>query len=202
MLSARWLLLLISGGVERKPGPRTRGAQCGSGGLSQTKRLVLERKLLEDMVFFRLLQGTRAASVGRHAIKIGGYQRVEQARTPRGGGASISVLDGVGVEVGVLEKKVPERATLTLRFSANASLTIKTANFQKKDRRFQRVAGHLVGARGSLVEGADANSHHVARDPLRPSGGKGECIVDWCVQNGLPIANAGSASRRQPARPR
>ncbi|KAH8606250.1 hypothetical protein ERJ75_001535100 [Trypanosoma vivax] len=99
------------------------------------------------MVLFRLLQGTRAASVGRHAIKIGGYQRVEQARTPHGGGASISVIDGVGVEVGVLEKKVPERATLTLRFSANASLTIKTANFQKKDRRFQRVAGHLVGSK-------------------------------------------------------
>ncbi|KAG8338828.1 hypothetical protein TRVL_10345 [Trypanosoma vivax] len=102
------------------------------------------------MVLSGLLEGTRVSSVGRHAIKIGGYQRVGQARTPHGGGVSISVIDGVGVEVGVLERKVPERATLTLRLSANASLTIKTADFQKKDRRFQRVAGHLVGSKRAI----------------------------------------------------
>ncbi|KAH8617989.1 hypothetical protein ERJ75_000324500 [Trypanosoma vivax] len=33
---------------------------------------------------------------------------------------------------------------------------------------------------------------------LHPTDDKGECIVDWCVQNGLSIANAGSVARRQP----
>ncbi|KAH8614833.1 hypothetical protein ERJ75_000650100 [Trypanosoma vivax] len=41
-------------------------------------------------------------------------------------------------------------------------------------------------------------SHRVLCDPLRPSGGKGECTVDWCVHNDLSIANIGSATRRQP----
>ncbi|KAH8617690.1 hypothetical protein ERJ75_000349900 [Trypanosoma vivax] len=56
----------------------------------------------------------------------------------------------------------------------------------------------MLRASGALVVGADANSHHVSWDPLRPSEDKGECIVYWCVQNGLPIANAGSTTRRQP----
>ncbi|KAH8620291.1 hypothetical protein ERJ75_000079400 [Trypanosoma vivax] len=105
-LDARRLLLLISGGVERKPGPRIRGAQWNSGRLSQPKRVALERKLREDTVLFCLLQERRLASAECAALKIGGYQHVEQARTPHGGGASILVRDGVGVEVGVLEKKV------------------------------------------------------------------------------------------------
>ncbi|KAH8620315.1 hypothetical protein ERJ75_000076400 [Trypanosoma vivax] len=50
MLDARRLLLLISGGVEHKPGPQTRGAQWNSGRLPQAKRVALERKLREDTV--------------------------------------------------------------------------------------------------------------------------------------------------------
>ncbi|KAH8619398.1 hypothetical protein ERJ75_000169000 [Trypanosoma vivax] len=54
---ARRLLLLISGDVERNPGPLIHGAQWNSGCLSQAKRIVLERRLHEDMVgFFSLLQ--------------------------------------------------------------------------------------------------------------------------------------------------
>ncbi|KAG8339732.1 hypothetical protein TRVL_09440 [Trypanosoma vivax] len=147
VLDARRRPLLVGRDVERNPGAQIRGAQWDPGGLSQTKRVALERKLREDMVLFRLLQGTHLASAECAALKIGGYQRVEQARTPRGRGASISVIDGVGVEAGVLDKKVPERTTVTLRFSANVSLTIKTADFQKKDGRFQRVPGHLVGSK-------------------------------------------------------
>ncbi|KAH8615394.1 hypothetical protein ERJ75_000590600 [Trypanosoma vivax] len=131
-LDARRLLLLISGDVERNPGPQIRGAQWNSGGLSQAKRVALERKLHEDMVLFCLLQETHLASAECAALKIGGYQHVGQARTPHGGGVSILVREGVGVEVGVLEKKVPERATVTLRFSANVSLTITSAYFPRK----------------------------------------------------------------------
>ncbi|KAH8611231.1 hypothetical protein ERJ75_000935000 [Trypanosoma vivax] len=40
-------------------------------------------------------------------------------------------------------------------------------------------------------------SHHVLWYPFRPSDDKRECIADWCAKNGLSIANAGSATRRQ-----
>ncbi|CCD20778.1 reverse transcriptase (RNA-dependent DNA polymerase), partial [Trypanosoma vivax Y486] len=197
-LDARRLLLLISGDVERNPGPQIRGAQWNSGGLSQTKRLVLERNFHEGMFLLRLLQETHLASAECAALKIGGYQHVGQARTPHGGGVSILVREGVGVEVGVLEKKVPERATVTLRFSANVSLTITSAYFPRKADVSSESLDTLLGASGPLVVGADVNSHHVLWDPLRPSDDKGECIVDWCVQNDLSIANTGSATRRQP----
>ncbi|KAG8341977.1 hypothetical protein TRVL_07190 [Trypanosoma vivax] len=131
-LDARRPLLLISGEVERNPGPQIRGAQWNSGGLSQTQRVALERKLHEDMVLFCLLQETRLASAECAALKIGGYQHVGQARTPHGGGVSILVRDGVGVKVGVLDKKAPKRATVTLRFSANVSLTITSAHLSRK----------------------------------------------------------------------
>ncbi|KAH8612746.1 hypothetical protein ERJ75_000855500 [Trypanosoma vivax] len=132
---------------------------------------------------------------------MGGCQHAGQARTPHGGGASILVRDGVGVEVGVLERKVPERATVALRFSANVSLTITSAYFPRKADVCGESLDTLLGATGPLAAEADVNSHHVLCDPLRPSDGKGECIVDWCAQNGLSIANAGSATRRQPGTP-
>ncbi|KAG8340677.1 hypothetical protein TRVL_08493 [Trypanosoma vivax] len=147
---------------------------------------------------FCLLQEARLASAECAALKIGGCQHVGQARMPHGGGASILVRDGVGVEVGVLEKKVPERATVTLRFSAGASLMIASAYFPTKADVSSESLDTLLGASGPLVVGAGAKSHHVLWDPLRPSDGKGECIDDWCVQNDLPIGNAGSATRRQP----
>ncbi|KAH8604545.1 hypothetical protein ERJ75_001708300 [Trypanosoma vivax] len=150
VLDARRILLLISGDVGRNPGAKMRGAQWNSGGGAKAKRVAVEGKLREDMVLFCLLQETRLASAGCAAPTLGGCQHVGQARTPHGSGVSVLVREGVGVEVGVLEKKVPERATVTLRFSANASLTIKTADFQKKDRRFQQVAGHLVGSKRAI----------------------------------------------------
>ncbi|KAH8617831.1 putative Endonuclease reverse transcriptase [Trypanosoma vivax] len=113
-------------------------------------------------------------------------------------GVSILVIEGVGVELGVLEKRVPERATVTLRFSANASLTITSPYFPRRTDVSSESLDTLLGASGPLVVGADANSHHVLCDPLRPSDDKGECIVDWCVQNDLLIANTGSATKRQP----
>ncbi|KAH8605703.1 hypothetical protein ERJ75_001605200 [Trypanosoma vivax] len=196
-LDARRLLLLISGDVERNPGPLIRGVQWNSGGLSRAKRVALERELREDMVLFCLLQETRLASVGCAVLKIGGCQHVGQLRTPHGGGVSILVRDGVSVKAGVLEKKVPESDTVTLRFSANASLTITSAHFHRKAGVSSESLETLLGASGSLVVGADVNSHHVLCDPLRPSDDKGECIVDWCVQNDLAITNAGSANRQQ-----
>ncbi|KAH8611157.1 hypothetical protein ERJ75_000939400 [Trypanosoma vivax] len=71
-LDARRLLLLIDGDVERIPGPLMRGAQWNSGGLSQAKRVALERKLREDMVLFCPLQEARLASAECAALKIGG----------------------------------------------------------------------------------------------------------------------------------
>ncbi|KAH8611079.1 putative Endonuclease reverse transcriptase [Trypanosoma vivax] len=110
----------------------------------------------------------------------------------------ILFIDKEGVEVGILEKKVPERATVTLRFSANASLTITSAYFPRKADVASESLDTLLGASAPWVLGADANSHDVLWKPLRPSDNKGECIVDWCVENGLSIANTGSATRRQP----
>ncbi|KAG8341384.1 hypothetical protein TRVL_07787 [Trypanosoma vivax] len=198
MLDARRLLLLISGDVERNPGPQMRGAQWNSGSLSQAKRVALERKLHEDMVSFCPLQEARLASAECAALKIGACQHVVQTRTSQGGGVSIFVRDGVGEEAGVLEKKVPERATVTLSFSANASLTITSAHFPRRTDVSSESLDTLLGPSGPLVVGADVNSHHVLWDALRLSDDKGGCIADWCVQNGLSIANTGSATRRQP----
>ncbi|CCD18077.1 hypothetical protein, conserved in T. vivax [Trypanosoma vivax Y486] len=147
--------------------------------------------------FYCLLQETGLASAECAALENGGCQHVGQARTPRGRGVSILVIEGVGVEVGVLEKKVPERATVTLRFSANESLTVASARFPRKADVSSESLDTLLGARGPLVVGEGVSSHRAFWDPLRPRDDKGECIVDWCVQNGLSIANAGSAARRQ-----
>ncbi|KAG8340039.1 hypothetical protein TRVL_09135 [Trypanosoma vivax] len=146
--------------------------------------------------FYCLLQETGLVSAERAALEIGGYQHVGQARTPRGRGVSILVIEGVGVEVGVLEKKVPERAIVTLRFSANESLTVASGCFPRKADVSSESLDTLLGASGPLVvEGV--SSHRVLWDPLGPSDDKGGCIVDWCVQNDLSIANAESATRRQ-----
>ncbi|CCD20862.1 hypothetical protein, conserved [Trypanosoma vivax Y486] len=150
------------------------------------------------MVLFRLLQETHLASAECAALKIGGYQHVGHARAPHGGGASILVRERVGVEMGVLEKKVPERKTVTLRFLSNVSFKIASAYFHRKADVSSESLDTLLGASGPLVVGSDVNSHHVARDPLRPSDDKGARMADWCVQNDLSIANAGSATRRQP----
>ncbi|KAH8618281.1 hypothetical protein ERJ75_000287900 [Trypanosoma vivax] len=72
MVDARRLLLLTCGDVERNPGPQIRGAQWNSEGLSQAKRVALERTLHEDMVLFCLLQETHLASAECAALKIGG----------------------------------------------------------------------------------------------------------------------------------
>ncbi|KAG8342244.1 hypothetical protein TRVL_06932 [Trypanosoma vivax] len=75
-LDARRLLLLIIGGVERNPGHQRRGEKSNSGGLSQARRVALERELHDDMVLLRLLQETCLASVEHDALKIGDCQHV------------------------------------------------------------------------------------------------------------------------------
>ncbi|CCD14270.1 unnamed protein product [Trypanosoma congolense IL3000] len=69
-LDARRILLLVSGDIERNPGPMIRGAQWNAGGLSQVKRIALERKLHEDMVLFCLVQETHLASAECVVLKI------------------------------------------------------------------------------------------------------------------------------------
>ncbi|KAG8344568.1 hypothetical protein ERJ75_000432000 [Trypanosoma vivax] len=98
----------------------------------------------------------------------------------RGRGVSILVMDGVGVEVGVLEKKVPERATVTQALGQCES-NDRIGAFPQKGRRFQRVAGHLAGNKRVIGSrsGRELTPHAVG--PLRQSDDKGECIVDWCV---------------------
>ncbi|KAG8344845.1 hypothetical protein TRVL_04326 [Trypanosoma vivax] len=194
-LDARRLLVIISGDVERNPGPQIRGVQWNSGGLSQAKLVALVRKLHEAMVLFCLLQESHLASAECAVLEIGGYQHAWQERAPHGCVASILVRDEVDVEVGVLEMKLPERATVTLRFSANVSLTIASAYFARKADVSSESLDTLLGASTPLVVGADVNSHHVLCDALRPSKCKGECIVDRCVQNGLFVVKTGSATR-------
>ncbi|CCD12672.1 hypothetical protein, unlikely [Trypanosoma congolense IL3000] len=75
---------------------------------------------------------------------------------------------------------------------------IISAYFSRKADVSSEALDTLLGANGAMVIGADVNSHHVLWDPLRPSDDKGECIVDWCVQNDRRIANTGLATRRQP----
>ncbi|KAH8620074.1 hypothetical protein ERJ75_000100900 [Trypanosoma vivax] len=102
------------------------------------------------MVSFCLLQETRPASAERAALKIGGRQHVGQARTPHGRGASILVIEGVGVEVGVLDEKVPDRATVTLRFSANVSLTITSAYFPRRTDVSNESLDTLLGSKRAI----------------------------------------------------
>ncbi|CCD19404.1 putative Endonuclease reverse transcriptase [Trypanosoma vivax] len=103
-----------------------------------------------------------------------------------------------GCRGGRSRKEVPERATVTLRFSANVNLTIASPYFPRKADVHTLSLDTLLGASGPLVVGADVNSHHALWDRLRPSDDKGECILDWCVQNDLSIANAESDTERQP----
>ncbi|KAH8619510.1 hypothetical protein ERJ75_000168500 [Trypanosoma vivax] len=126
-----------------------RGAQWNSGSLSQTKRAGMEGKLREDMVLFCPLQETRLAPAECAALRIGACQDVGQSRTPHGGGVSILVRDGVGVEVGMLEKKVPERATVTQTFGQFESHDHIGA-LPQEGRRFQRVAEHLAGSKRAI----------------------------------------------------
>ncbi|KAG8344156.1 hypothetical protein TRVL_05019 [Trypanosoma vivax] len=59
-LDSERLLLLVFGGVERYYGSQMRGTQWNSGGLSQEKRVALERKLLEDIALFFLFPRQRS----------------------------------------------------------------------------------------------------------------------------------------------
>ncbi|KAG8341681.1 hypothetical protein TRVL_07489 [Trypanosoma vivax] len=106
------------------------------------------------MVLFCPLQETQLASAECAALKISGCKHMGQARTPHGGGVSILVREGVGVEMGVLEKKVPERVGATLRFSANVSLTITSVYFPREAGASSGSLGTLLGASGPLVVGA------------------------------------------------
>ncbi|KAH8607256.1 hypothetical protein ERJ75_001454700 [Trypanosoma vivax] len=136
-LDARRILLLTCGDVERNPGHQIRGAQWNSEGLSKAKRVAPESKLHEDIVLFCLLQEARLVSAECAALKIGGYQHVGESRAPHGAGQRFW-LEGVGVEVGVLEK-VPERATVTQALGQCESDDHVGAPPQEGTR-FQRVA--------------------------------------------------------------
>ncbi|CCD20866.1 hypothetical protein, conserved [Trypanosoma vivax Y486] len=139
-----------------------------------------------------------ASCRGRAALSIGGCQHARRARTPYRGGAPILAREGAGVEAGVLDRKVPGRATVTLRLSAGMCLTIASARFPRKAGVSSASMNTLPGASGPLAVGAGANSRHALWDPFRPSDDKGQCIVDWCGKSDLSIANAGSATGRQP----
>ncbi|KAG8344184.1 hypothetical protein TRVL_04979 [Trypanosoma vivax] len=102
-LGALRFMMLVSGGVERNHGPLMRGAQWNAKGLSKAKKVALERKLHLDTVLFCILQRVRPKSTVCAALKIGGCQHVAKARAPHGGVVSILVIDGVGVEVGILD---------------------------------------------------------------------------------------------------
>ncbi|KAH8608762.1 putative Endonuclease reverse transcriptase [Trypanosoma vivax] len=85
--------------------------------------------------------------------------------------------------------------------SANVNVTIASAYFPRRTDVSSESLDTLPGASGPLVVGADENPHHVLWDALRPSGDKGECIVDWCAQKNLPTVNIGSGTRPQPGTP-
>ncbi|KAG8346455.1 hypothetical protein TRVL_02721 [Trypanosoma vivax] len=104
------------------------------------------------------------------------------------GGRTILVRDGVGVEVGVLDKKVPEKTTSTLRFSAGVTLTITSTRLQRQGNVCGEVLGSLQEKRAPLVAKANAHSYHSLCDPMRSSGDKGKYIVDCCVEDDPPIA--------------
>ncbi|KAH8609681.1 hypothetical protein ERJ75_001174900 [Trypanosoma vivax] len=159
-LDVRRRLLRITGTVKRNPGPQIRGAQWNSVALSRAKRLGLERKLHEEMFLSCLLQEPRLSSAECAALKIGGCQHVAQAWTPHGVGASISVREGKGVELVVLERRVPERATGSLRFSGKVSLTSTSAYFPRRTDVCGESLDTLLGLSGPLVEGAGKISHH------------------------------------------
>nr|CCC90772.1 unnamed protein product [Trypanosoma congolense IL3000] len=145
---------------------------------SPAKRIALDRKLHEDMVLFCLLQETHPALAECAFLKISGYHHVGLAIDTHGGGLSIAVRDGVGVEVGVLEKEVPERATVALWLSAHVNQMITSASFPRKAGVSSTSLKQSAVASGPPVMGADVNSHHTLWDPLRPSDAKGEYMVE------------------------
>ncbi|CCD17535.1 unnamed protein product [Trypanosoma congolense IL3000] len=156
----------------------TCGAEWSIGELSQVKLIALEGWLHEDHLLFSLLQETPPALEERSAFKISAYQDVELAINPHGGGVSIAVRDGVGVEVGILEKEVPERATVTLRLSADVNQMIISAYFPQKDRCFQ----HIVETVGGCKRTSDYKSRGPLTSyvvgPLSPSDDEEECMVE------------------------
>ncbi|KAH8617451.1 hypothetical protein ERJ75_000376300 [Trypanosoma vivax] len=101
-----------------------RGARWNSEALSAARRVAMEKALHEAMVLFCLLQEARLVLAECSALK--------RCRGERADWGTILAREETGGGVGVLEKKIPERATVTLRLSAKVSLTIASAYFPRK----------------------------------------------------------------------
>ncbi|KAG8339161.1 hypothetical protein ERJ75_001592400 [Trypanosoma vivax] len=156
-LDARRLLLFISGVLVEILVLRCAETSGTLGGFARANRWGLARPRRDAMVLLCPLKETRLASAECATLKIGGYQHVEQVRTPHGATATILLREEVGVEVGVLDRQVPERATVALRSSVNLSLAIASARFHRKADFSSESLDTLLGAGGPLVVGADVN---------------------------------------------
>ncbi|ORC91257.1 Tbingi protein [Trypanosoma theileri] len=90
-----------SGDVEENPGPSLRGMQWNSSGLTQAKRLVLHKTLLEENVTFCLLSETKLSCAEVSSFTIAGYQHHGAPHPSKGGGVLILVREDLPVEVGL-----------------------------------------------------------------------------------------------------
>ncbi|KAG8338942.1 hypothetical protein TRVL_10231 [Trypanosoma vivax] len=113
------------------------------------------------MVCSRLPQEPSPGSTQRAALSMGGKQHVGQAGTPCGCGISILVRDRVGVEVGVLERKGPQRVVVTMRFLNHAGHTITSAYIPRKADVFGASTNSLLGVSAPLAERTSASTNHV-----------------------------------------
>jgi len=191
-------LLLISGDVERNPGPVFIGAQWNAGGLSQPKRLALTKKLHDEGIVFCLLMETHLGNTEVDHFSIDGYQHIGQARTAHGGGVSIVVRDGIGVIPHPLQKHAEEKVSVTLQLKDELSLSVTSAYFPRRALVTPEALERLGETAGPHIIGADVNSHHPAWDTTTPPDTQGERIIDWCLENDFHIANTGLPTRRKP----
>lgn len=156
LFNVRRLLLLLCGDVEKNPGPILCGAQWNAGGLSQPKRLSLEKMLDDSRVTFCLLSETHFAEGECINYNINNFQHIGLARTPHGGGVSILVRDGIGLIPWPCKMMGgPESITATLVFSEGVQLTVTSAYFPSRKQVSVPRLDALSKVEGPLVIGAD-----------------------------------------------
>ncbi|RHW68331.1 hypothetical protein DPX39_110147700 [Trypanosoma brucei equiperdum] len=109
------------------------------------------------------------------------------------------VRDSVRVIQGSKKEGLPERVSVTLMFTADLMLTIKSVYFQQKEDFTTSTLESLENVENStrpLVTESETKADHDLRNPLCPNDTAGECIVEWCLQNDIKIANDGTPTRR------
>ncbi|SCU72683.1 Endonuclease-reverse transcriptase/Reverse transcriptase (RNA-dependent DNA polymerase), putative [Trypanosoma equiperdum] len=192
--------ILLSGDVEKNPGPVFRGPQWNCAGLTQGKRLALHRILIEERVSFYLLCETKFSSLEEQSLHLPLFQQYRAARNVNGGEVSILARENLPIEVG--EKKVGqlEHVSATIHVSEEERLTLTPAYFPRRRSAENLEKLAALERDESHIKGADVNSHSYLRDREVPPDAGGKAITTWCADTGYNVAKTGDRTSYDYAR--